>query len=301
MMATMEKNLKNLARAPALNAWGLFLLVSTPMSLLMILEMHRVDLGTATGVSDMIGYSVRFSIPFIYIVASASALQKLFPGPFSSWLLRNRRYLGFCFAVAMAWQAAFIARMSLGFNDYYYEEVYLFRNELEGSIGYIFLTFMLITSFQPFRSYLTSRQWRLLHTCGIYVLWAYVFVVYWWNVSYYENPEWHDHVYYWAGFITFVLRIAAWGKLRLKRGGTDVPAVFRIIGSLIIMAGLALSATGLYWQDQVTNYLTQPAWSEALVLWLPYWPFEPFIPLMTVGLGTMLYTQPFTQARAVHA
>jgi len=36
--------------------------------------------------------------------------------------------------------------------------------------------------------------------------------------------------------------------------------------------------------------LTTPEWSADLVLWLPFWPFEPFLSLFIIGLGTMLVT-----------
>ena len=74
------------------------------MSLFTVYEMLRVDVSTGEGVSEMIGYSVRLAVPFIYLVVAASALPVVFPGAGSTWLLRNRKYIGLCFAVAMAWQ-----------------------------------------------------------------------------------------------------------------------------------------------------------------------------------------------------
>ena len=49
----------------------------------------------------------------------------VFPGPFSRWLLRNRRYIGLCFATAMGWQLAFILWMVIGYWGYYAQEVYV--------------------------------------------------------------------------------------------------------------------------------------------------------------------------------
>jgi len=292
----VSAELKALLNNKAINEWGLFWLISIPMSIVMVVEMTGVDLSTATGVSHMIGFSVRWAVPFIYLVIAASSLQILFPGPLPMWLLRNRKYVGLCFAVAMAWQAAFILMMSNSFRDYYFEEIYYLRDELEGSTGYIFLAAMVVTSFHFGRKHLSPKQWRLLHKSGVYFLWAYPFSVYWWNLFYYENPQPLDYVLYWGGFVAFALRIAAWGKKRRQAANKNsphskVPAELKVAGGAIIAIGLFVSATGLHWQEAVTAFLTAPKWSANLELWLPYWPFEPFLSLFIVGLGALLVTK----------
>mgnify|MGYP001824003733 FL=1 len=280
----------------AINGWRLFWLVSVPMSIVMVFEMTGTDLSTGQGVSHMIGFSVRWAVPFIYLVVAASALPVLFPGPLSIWLLRNRKFIGFCFAVAMAWQGLFIFMMSSFFRDYYFEEIFYLRDELEGSTGYIFLAAMVVTSFQFGRKYLTPMQWKLLHKSGVYFLWAYPFSVYWWNLSYYENPQPIDYAFYWTGFLAFASRIAAWGKKRRQAAqkqvlGSRGPLAFRIAGGAIVILGLLVAATGLQWQEPVTDFLLAPAWSANLVLWLPYWPFEPYLSLFIIGLGAVLLTK----------
>jgi hypothetical protein len=292
-MSTASKAL--LTRKPV-NGWYLFWLVSAPMSVMMLIAMASVDLSTGEGVSAMIAYSVRWAVPFIFLVVAASSLQLLFPGPWSMWLLRNRKYIGLCFAVAMAWQGLFIFIMSTFFRDYYFEEIYLLRDELEGSIGYIFLPAMVLTSFRFGRRYLTPEQWRLLHKSGVYFLFAYPFSVYWWNLNYYGNPQPIDYMYYWGGFLAFATRIAAWGKKRRQRvTSTTVKGrgslLIRVAGGAIVLFGMFAAATGWYWQAPVTALLTAPEWSANLELWLPFWPFEPFLPLFAIGLGTLLLTR----------
>ena len=292
----MSIGLKSVLKNKAINGWRLFWMISIPMSIVMVIAMLGVDLSTGAGVSTMIGFSVRWAVPFIYLVVAASSVQILFPGPFPMWWLRNRKYIGLCFAVAMAWQGAFIFMMSVFFREYYYEDIYLLRDELEGSVGYIFLAAMVVTSFHFGRKYLTQKQWKLLHKSGIYFLWAYPFSVYWWNLSYYENPEPIDYFFYWSGFLAFALRIAAWGKRRLqaaKRNGpvNSTPLTFRLLGGAIIAFGLLVAATGLHWQEPVTAFLTTPKWSADLVLWMPFWPFEPYLSLFIIGLGAALVTK----------
>ena len=291
----MSLDLKALLAHKAINKWRLFWLISIPMLIAIVVTMMGADMSTASGVSSMIGFSVRLAVPFIFLVVAASSMQILFPGSFSKWWLRNRKYIGMCFAVAMSWQGLFIFIMSYFFRDYYFENVYLFRDELEGSIGYIFLPAMVVTSFHFGRKHLSAKQWKLLHKSGIYFLWAYPFSTYWWSLSYYQNPVPLDYVYYWCGFLAFAVRIAAWGKQRrqvMDRNAAEssTPLALKALGSAIIVLGLVWSAYGLYWQERVTGFLTTPEWSADLVLWLPFWPFEPFLSLFIIGLGTMLAT-----------
>jgi len=292
----MSIDLKTVLQHKAINQWKLFWLVSVPMSIMMVIEMMGVDMSDAAAVSHMISFSVRWAVPFIYLVAATSALQALFPGPLPMWLLRNRKYIGMCFAVAMAWQGLFIFMMSNFFRDYYFAEIFYLRDELEGSTGYIFLAAMVVTSFKFGRKYLNAKQWKLLHKTALYFLWAYPFSVYWWNLSYYENPQPIDYVFYWSGFLAFALRIAAWGKKRRKAAlrnapESSTPFAFRIFGGALIAFGVFVASTGLQWQKLVTDFLLAPAWSANLVLWLPYWPFEPYLSLFIIGLGTVLVTK----------
>ena len=274
--------------------------------------LHRTltsNFSNGEDVSALIGFSVRWAVPFIYIVVAASAVRALFPSRFSSWWLRNRKHFGMCFAVAMAWQAVFIYIMSNAYRDYYYEEVYLLRDELEGSVGYIFLVAMVATTIPLGKKLINHQQWKLIHTSGIYFLWAYPFSVYWWSLSYHEEPRLLDYLYYWTGFLAFSLRIAAWGKRRQQQSEqpsviSPEPILFKLMGSTLILVGIVIAATGQYWQKSLTSFLTAPHWSEQLVLWLPYWPFEPFYSLAIIGIGTLLLTQtindtPHSKAKAL--
>lgn len=291
----MQELLKN----KAVNRWNLFFLIAIPMSAMIIFEMMSVDMSTPPAVSHMIGYSVRFAVPIIFLVVGISSLQTLFPGPIPAWLLRNRKYIGLCFAVAMAWQGLFIFIMSNFNREYYFDEIFYLRDELEGSTGYIFLTAMVVTSFQFGRKHLSPKQWKVVHKCSLYYLFAYPFSVYWWNVSYYPNPQVFDYVLYWFGFTAFTLRIAAWGRNRTQAARNEVldvdsdsraPLAYRWVGGAIIVLGLLVAATGRDWQSPVTAFLTTPAWSANMELWLPYWPLEPYMSLFIIGFGTMLFT-----------
>ncbi len=273
-----------------INKWNLFWLISAPMSFIIAVVMFQHDMSDPNDVSEMIGFSVRWAVPLIFIVTAASAAKTLHSNAFTLWWFRNRKYIGLCFAVAMMWQGSFIFFMSIMYRDYYFEDVYLLRNEIEGSIGYIFLLAMIVTSFKTGSKYLNPQQWKLVHKIAVYFLWAYAFTVYWWNLYYYPNPVMSDHLLHWMGFFAFASRIAAWGKKRHKTITTKINSLNLITGGTFVTLGLAVAASGLYWRESVNLYLLGPAWSSELYLWLPYWPFEPFFSFFMIGIGVMIMT-----------
>ena len=302
MGATMNIELAKIFKHKAINEWGLVLVFAVPMCIFNYLAMTDTNIDSPEGLSHMIGYSVRWAVPFIYLVVAASSVKILFPGVFSAWWMRNRKYIGLVFAVGMAWQAAFIFMLSTFHRDYYFSDVYYFRDEVEGSVGYIFLVAMVITSFQFARKRVNHAQWKLIQKGGIYFLWAYPFSVYWWNLFYYpyvdgySNPELHDYLFYWAGFLAFAMRIFAWGKLRNKAlSKSDVngspSSLALVLGAGLIFVGLIGAATGKYWFDGVSSLVSSPAWSAEMALWLPFWPLEPFMPLIVMGAGVYLATK----------
>ena len=302
MGATMNIEIAKIFKHKAINEWGLVLVFAVPMCIFNYLAMTDTNIDSPEGLSHMIGYSVRWAVPFIYLVVAASSVKILFPGVFSAWWMRNRKYIGLVFAVGMAWQAAFIFMLSTFHRDYYFSDVYYFRDEVEGSVGYIFLVAMVITSFQFARKRVNHAQWKLIQKGGIYFLWAYPFSVYWWNLFYYpyvdsySNPELHDYLFYWAGFLAFAMRIFAWGKLRNKalsksdvNGSPSTLALF--VGAGLIFVGLIGAATGKYWFEGVSSLVSSPAWSAEMALWLPFWPLEPFMPLILMAAGVYLATK----------
>lgn len=282
-------------RNKVVNGWPLFWLLAAIVCAATVREMLGRDLDDPEDLSHMISFSVRWAVPFIFVVIAASSMPVLFPNDFTKWWARNRKYLGLVFAVAMAWQGAFIFQVSALHTDYYYSDIYFLRDELEGSSGYIFLALMVFTSFNFSRRHLTPGQWKLLHKSGVYFLWAYPFSVYWWNLYYYHNARPIDHLFYVAGFLAFAVRIAAWGHRRRLAAAraddlTDTPLPLKIAGAVLIAGGAAAAVTGAYWQAATTGFLTAVQWSAQLELWLPFWPFEPFLPLMVLALGALCLT-----------
>ncbi|MDC6473057.1 hypothetical protein PQZ11_08350, partial [Luminiphilus sp.] len=86
------------------NGWHLFAVTSATITAFMLARLLSTNFSSPQDLSAMIQYSVRWAVPFIFLVIAISALYRLFPSDVTRWLMRNRRYIGLSFAVAMAWQ-----------------------------------------------------------------------------------------------------------------------------------------------------------------------------------------------------
>ena len=257
----------------------------------MIVAMTMADLSRGEGISTLIQLSVRCAVPILFVVFATSSLRYLYPNAFTNWLLRNRKYIGLSFAAAMAWQGLFILWMTTVFTEYYVNEVYLLRDAIEGTVGYLFLAAMVVTSFRATRKHMSPKAWRRLHLSGIYFLWAYAISVYWWNLFYYAGPSLVDHLFYWMGATAFAVRVAAWKSRHSQESEARTPLALQVPGIAIAMLGALAAALGWLWREPVSAFLLAPAWSANLELWLPYWPFEPFLPLFAIAIGAWLTTQ----------
>ena len=288
----MSTDLNPLLKSKIINGWSLWWLITVPVSAVMVLGMTRVDLTNADDVSSMIQLSVRHAVPLLFVAFAASSVQVLFPGPFGRWLLRNRPFIGLSFAAAMGWQLIFILWLVTIHTEYYVNEVYVLSDVVEGVSSYIFLIAMVLTSFKFGRRHLTPRQWKLLHTTGIYWLWCYAWIVYWYNLFYYESPAlFIDYVYYWGGFLAWGLRLAAWSKKRSKtsagQSSTDgrSTSLFLTVGFAALVVGLTGISFARDWSPQVFEFMYGFKAIEFVGPFIPYSPLIPFYPMFLMILG----------------
>jgi DMSO/TMAO reductase YedYZ heme-binding membrane subunit len=126
----------------------------------------------------MIRLSVQLASPWIYLAFVATALGQLFPSSFSSWLLRNRRYVGLSFAAGFGWQAVFIAVLLGLHGDYYATTLHDTAEFITRMLSYTLLLALTVTSFFPVRRAMDPKHWRLLHRVGIWYFWAAIWVSY---------------------------------------------------------------------------------------------------------------------------
>ncbi|MBT5602375.1 MAG: hypothetical protein HOJ61_09060 [Gammaproteobacteria bacterium] len=287
-----SNDIATILKTRAFNRWSLFVLISLPVSIAVISVMNLTDMNTANGVSAMIQFTVRCSVPFLYIAFIASATHALYPSHLSQWLLRNRAIFGLCFAASMAWQLLFILWLVGIHTEYYIGSVYVLRDAIEGMLGYVLLTFMTLTSFKTTRRKISPKHWKWLHKTGIYYLWAYAWSVYWYELYYYKDPELIDYLYYWLGLAALCLRITAWySKQRASIPSPVIAGPTAFIAGTIIIAGLAAASTGSSWSSPAHTLLLGNTPLQLFELYLPYYPFVPFLPVFAIASGTWLLTR----------
>ena len=286
----MNQHKNSINSLPLLNGWPLLAVLAGLVSLAMVAHMSQAELGLAEGVSSMIAYSVRWSVPWLYLAFAASSLRTLFSQEWSLWLLRNRRYIGLAFAAGFAWQLLFIAWLVIGHPDYF-QEVNPASSLYVQVPGYIALTAMTVTSFHPVRRMMRPQHWRWLHKIAIYYIWIVVWGTYWFELYYYEGPDTIDYVYYWLGLAAWLPRPLAWARKKSALGPWVLTAV--AIGVL-----LALFAS--FWGEAV--YAVYAGLAEAiraqsdllvvdvLVGLLEYIP--PTLPVLLVALLLPLLVRP---------
>lgn len=112
---------------------------------------------------------ILFAIAFI-----ASSVRKLWSNQLSTWLLKNRRYLGVSLAVSHGFYALAIIGLAI-----VTPETALETNH-GGNLGYLFIIAMTATSFDRTARLLSPYAWKMLHTVGMYYLWlalTYTFIM----------------------------------------------------------------------------------------------------------------------------
>lgn len=196
--------------------WGLFSLLVFIASIVVLACWFITDLSGEQEYRHMIRVSVRCSLPLLIMAFTASALNRLWPGEPSAWLLRNRKYLGLAFSAVMLWQILFIVLLiSTGASLFPPGPAAMFI--VSDLIGYTLLLSMTVTSFEMFRNRMSPVAWKRLHRTGIYYIW--VIYLYSFPIGIYFSRDDHMEVagYGFLFFITLaagILRLLAWGKDR---------------------------------------------------------------------------------------
>ena len=168
----------SLLRHPLLNGWPLFVVIAGLSFAIILAGLAITGTSTPEATVAMIRLSVQLASPWIYLAFVATALGQLFPSSFSSWLLRNRRYVGLSFAAGFGWQAVFIVALLVLHGAYYATNLHDTCEFITRMLSYTLLLALTVTSFFPVRRAMDPRHWRLLHRVGIWYFWAAIWVSY---------------------------------------------------------------------------------------------------------------------------
>jgi methionine sulfoxide reductase heme-binding subunit len=95
----------------------------------------------------------------------ASSVRKIWSSQLSTWLLKNRRYLGVSFAVSHGFHALAIIGLAIVTPHTAVE------TDHGGNLGYLFIIALTATSFDRTAKLLSPNAWKILHTVGAYYIW----------------------------------------------------------------------------------------------------------------------------------
>ena len=166
------------------------------------------------GLRELVRVSVRVSFAIFLLVFAARPARVFWPGPFTRWLVRNRRQLGVSFAVAHFLHLGDVALLGLLLGDgFTVSPLTLYA----GGLSYVLLAAMTATSFDRSARWHGPRRWKLLHRAGLYLLW--IIFAQNWTFSALKVPGYVPLAL--AAWGALALRIAAW---RARRASAAAPA-----------------------------------------------------------------------------
>jgi DMSO/TMAO reductase YedYZ heme-binding membrane subunit len=115
-------------------------------------------------------FTARTSFALFLLAFTASSLHRLWPGRFTRWQLRNRRYLGVGFAASHLIHAAAILALS-ALDPAAFVERAGAGSRIPGLVAYALLLAIAATSFDRTAAWLGRRAWTWLHRIGGWYLW----------------------------------------------------------------------------------------------------------------------------------
>jgi DMSO/TMAO reductase YedYZ heme-binding membrane subunit len=156
------------AEPARLHGWRLFSLLS-----LLVLIAAALALWSqpqwVEALRSSIRVTARTSFALFLATFLASALAALVPSDFTRGLLRERRFLGLAFAFSHAVHAVLIILYVKLFPETFWHGRSVAAN-IPGSVGYVLIVLLTITSFPYAVKLLGARAWKTLHSTGTWVI-----------------------------------------------------------------------------------------------------------------------------------
>ena len=156
------------AEPARLHGWRLFSLLSLLVLIVTTLALWSQPQGVEA-LRSAIRVTARTSFALFLATFLASSLAALVPGGFTRGLLRERRFLGLAFAFSHAVHAVLI----ILYVKFYPETFWNGRSaaaNIPGSVGYVFIVLLTMTSFPYAVKLLGARVWKGLHSTGTWVI-----------------------------------------------------------------------------------------------------------------------------------
>ncbi|MDF9619472.1 ferric reductase-like transmembrane domain-containing protein [Pseudomonas entomophila] len=150
------------------SGWKLFAALAALTLLMTATVLIAHPLG-AEGLRSAIRATARSSFALFLLTFLASSLAVLLPGAASRRLLRERRYLGLAFAFSHTVHGVLIYLYAQGYPELFWAGRTALAN-LPGSLGYLFILLLALTSFKAPMRLLGPRLWKSLHATGTWFL-----------------------------------------------------------------------------------------------------------------------------------
>ncbi|AWM92534.1 hypothetical protein DJ564_17805 [Pseudomonas sp. 31-12] len=155
------------AQIPRYHGWSLFGLLSLlVLSMTALILAFNPDLIEATRTA--IRATARTSFALFLAAFTASAFAVLVPSPLSKTLVRERRFIGLAFAFSHLVHAALIYTYGQLNPEFWPGRTTV--GNIPGSIGYLFIILMTLTSFKTTTRLIGRKAWKALHVSGMWVL-----------------------------------------------------------------------------------------------------------------------------------
>jgi methionine sulfoxide reductase heme-binding subunit len=181
-----------------LNGWPLTrgLALAVTVMAFAIAAAHQFD---TEGMRAVIRATARTSLLLFGLAYTASALHRLWPGAWTRWQRRNRRYLGVAFGASHGVHAVAIVSLVLVapelFGAVASTDMLIF-----GGLGYAVIAAMVATSFDRTAAIIGPRAWRILHATGAHFVWLSFIITF--------GKRTGPHPAYW-GFIAVLVLVMA--------------------------------------------------------------------------------------------
>jgi sulfoxide reductase heme-binding subunit YedZ len=194
-----------------LNGWRLTGTL-TLLLIVMVALILAIDQASVDSIRMGIRATARTSLALFLPVFAASALIALAPGPATGWLRRNRRYIGVGFAASHTIHGILIIAFATIDPEQFWSRTSM-ATLYSGGLAYLFIFVMAATSFDRAVRWLGPRNWRILHTTGLWYLWISLVITF--------GKRGPEMPVYWLAVvllvITLALRLAARVRARPLR------------------------------------------------------------------------------------
>jgi methionine sulfoxide reductase heme-binding subunit len=157
-----------MARDGIISGWRLYWVLTLGLGAMSAMCVAAAG-GGPDGIRLIIRATARASLALFLIAFVAGALTTLWPGPMSRWIRANRRQFGLAFATSHLVHAVVIIALATTAPAIFWSLTNP-ASIITGSIAYLFIAALAVTSFDGAVKWLGPSHWRQLHWWGVWVV-----------------------------------------------------------------------------------------------------------------------------------